>query len=460
VCIVGAGLGGIATGALLAAKGHQVEVFEKENVLGGRALTLDGNNLTLDEYQKIFHRFDMWLPFSEPDVETIFEENMLQGYRLDLGFHLLGFVDKSPIVKTLDRFDERLDILSSKFGGIHPAGGVMSNLSQYLSAVDKMRLLPLVVRFLSMRKSTLSEFQKIPLSETLDKYCKGRIKDVLSIAGKLIATMNDLDKISTGETIRVLEQWIRGARRAGSYPRNGSVALSEAFANIIRGNRGKVHLGTKVDQIFQKDNAAGGVEVDGEKKHYGTIVSNLPVQDLFTIVSEKWFPSDYVKNMKNLEGTGSVCAYYALNKINPSLVGKPFAFVEQDLDVEGSDAVGVVDFLTADPSVGLSPEKRYLVQAYIICSPREAVDKMKVSMLREVLDEKMEVLIPGFRENLVFALYPTSWHLDGVAKTVEHEKPESATPLKNLYLVGDCVQSAGIGMNCAVDSAIKLSEKI
>jgi len=460
VCIIGAGLGGIATGTLLAAKGHQVDVFEKEKILGGRALTLDGNNLTLDEYQKKLHRFDMWLPFSEPDIETIFEKNMLQGYRLDLGFHLLGFVDKSPIAKTLDRFDERLDILSSKFGVIHPEKGVMTTLRQYLSNFDKIKLLPLAARLLSARKSTMQDLQNVPLGETLDKYCGGHVRDVLGIAGKLIATMNDLDRISTGETIRVLEQWLLGARRAGSYPRNGSVTLSEVFANIVRKNGGKVHLGTKVDQISQKDNTADGVEVDGEKKHYDAIISNLPVQDLFTVASEKWFPKDYVKNMKNLEGTGSVCAYYALKKINPSLVGKPFAFVEQDLDIEGRDAAGVVDFLTADPSIGLSPEKRYLVQAYIICSPREAVDKRKVSMLREVLDEKMEVLIPSFRGNLVFALYPTSWHLDGVAKTVEHEKPESLTPLENLYLVGDCIRSTGIGMNCAVDSAIKLSEKI
>lgn len=460
MCIIGAGLGGIATGALLAAKGYQVEVFEKENVLGGRALTLDGNNLTLDEYQKILHRFDMWIPFSEPDIDTIFEENMLRGYRFDLGFHLLGFADKSPITRTLNRFDERLDISSSRFGVIHPEKGVMSSLRQYLSNFDKMRLLPLAARLLSARKSTVSELQKIPLSETLDEYCRGHTGDVLGIAGKLIATMNDLDRISTGETVRVLEQWLLGRKRAGSYPRNGHISLSQAFANIIRKNGGKINLGIKVNQIIQKDDTACGIEIRGGKRYYDTVVSNLPVQDLFNIASEKWFPKDYVKRMKNLKGTGSVCTYYALKKINPNLIGKPFAFVERDLDIKGKDAAGVVDFLTADPYSGLSPKNRYLVQAYVICSPEEAVDKKKVDMLREVLDKKMEVLMPGFRDNLVFALYPTSWHLDGVAKTIDNEKPGSVTPLKNLYLVGDCIKSIGIGMNCAVDSAISLSEKI
>ena len=460
MCIIGAGLGGITTGALLAKKGHEVEIFEKEKILGGRTLTMDGTDLTLDEYQKILHRFDTWIPFSEPDINTIFEKNMLHGYRLDLGFHLLGFIDKSPIIRTLERFDEHVDISSSKFGVIHPEKGVMTALAQYLSTTDKMRLLPLAARLLSARKSTLADLQQIPLSETLDKYCKGKIKDVLGIAGKLIATINDLDKVSTGESIRVLDQWIRGARRAGSYPKNGSISLSQAYANIVTKNKGKINLGTKVDQILQKDNTANGIEVGGEKKYYDVVISNLPVQDLFNIASEKWFPNDYVKKTKNLEGTGSVCAYYALKKITPEFIGKPFAFVEQNLDIEGTDAAGVIDFLTADPCISLSPENRYLVQAYIVCSPKEAINKKKVAMLREVLDKKMEVLMPGFRDHLDFALYPTTWHLDGVAKTIDNEKPDSVTPLKNLYLVGDCVKSMGIGMNCAVDSGISLSERI
>lgn len=460
VCIIGAGLGGLTTGAMLTKKGYKVEIFEKEKIFGGRALSLDGNQLVLDEYQKILHRFDMWLPLSEPDINTIFEKKMLHDYRFDLGFHLLGFASKSPITRTLNMLDESLHILSSKFGVIHPEKGVMNTLAQYLSNADKMRLLPLALRLLSARKSTLANLQTIPLSETLDKYCKGRIRDVLGIAGKLIATINDLDKISTGESIRVLEQWIKGARQGGNYPRNGSIALSQVFANIVTKNGGTINLDTKVDQIIQKDDTANGIKVKGEKKYYDIVVSNLPVQDLFNIASEKWFLKDYVKKMKNLEGTASVCAYYSLKKIPSNYIGKPFAFVEQNLDIEGKDAAGVVDFLTADPQSGLSPKDRHLIQAYVICSPKEAVNKKKADMLREVLDKKMEVLIPGFKDNLVFALYPTSWHLDGVAKTIDNEKPDSVTPLKNLYLVGDCVKSTGIGMNCAVDSAITLSEII
>ena len=47
VYIVGAGIGGLAAGALLSKQGYQVELFEKENNIGGRAQSIIGSALTL-----------------------------------------------------------------------------------------------------------------------------------------------------------------------------------------------------------------------------------------------------------------------------------------------------------------------------------------------------------------------------------------------------------------------------
>jgi len=56
-----------------------------------------------------------------------------------------------------------------------------------------------------------------------------------------------------------------------------------------------------------------------------------------------------------------------------------------------------------------------------------------------------------------WAIYPAVWHLDGVAKTINDIKPDIKTPIKNLYLIGDCVKAPGVGMNCAINSAIMLN---
>ena len=70
-----------------------------------------------------------------------------------------------------------------------------------------------------------------------------------------------------------------------------------------------------------------------------------------------------------------------------------------------------------------------------------------------MLDKNLAKLIPDYKKHLEWVLYPAIWHLDGVAKTIDNVKPSIITPVENLYLIGDGVKAAGIGFNCAVNSA-------
>ena len=38
LCIIGAGIGGLTASALLTRQGYKVTIFEKESIIGGRAL--------------------------------------------------------------------------------------------------------------------------------------------------------------------------------------------------------------------------------------------------------------------------------------------------------------------------------------------------------------------------------------------------------------------------------------
>lgn len=447
ICIIGAGLGGLAAGALLSQK-CGVEIFEKENFLGGRACSLDGNKLTLEEYRNILHRFETYIPFSEPSLDKIFDEKMLKGYRIDLGFHLLGGGPKSIVGRALKKLGEGTHISTSRLGFIGK-----DIVFPYLSPIDKMKMTHYILRLLFARSSTLASLEKVPMTETIKKYGKGKMRLTLELMPRLITTVNDLSRISTGETFRSQRELLRGEKAAG-YPRRGIGALAENFATTIKKHGGKIFFGREVEEIVIDDGIAKGIIIEGEMKDFDMVISNLPVQNIFSIIKERNFPSKWMKKIKGLEGTGSLCAYYSLKKIDHNLVGKSFMFIERD--VEGGDAVGMIDFQLANSEV--APKNRYLIQAYIICSPEEAKNEKKVEILKSILDKWMERIIPNFRTAMEWAIYPTTWHLDGVAKTIDNEKPSCITPIKNLYLVGDCVKSTGVGMNCAVDSAVKLFE--
>ena len=45
VIIIGTGIGGLTAGALLTKNGFKVKIFEKESLIGGRALTFDTSKL-------------------------------------------------------------------------------------------------------------------------------------------------------------------------------------------------------------------------------------------------------------------------------------------------------------------------------------------------------------------------------------------------------------------------------
>jgi len=455
VCIIGAGIGGLTAGALLTKKGYKVTIFEKESLIGGRAISFKPSDLSLEEYKELLSRFNMDVPFSEPDLETIFEKKMLDGYKLDLGYHAIGGGVLSNTNNILSQLNEHIEILESSVGFIKENGYDFP----FLSGIDKLKIFPNIFRLVSSGEKTMQRLDSVSMTETIKKYGKGKMRLILEIFSRSITTMNNLDKISTGEMFRAQKGLLKGSKPVG-YPKGGLDSITQKLADYIINNDGAINLKKPVQKIIIKNKKAVGVLVDGKEQTFDVIISSILVQDLFEIVDEKHFPKNYVKEIKSLEGTGSLCAYYSLKKIDPALVGKTFHFIERDIGIDGNDAVGMIDFMPASQDAGLAPDGTYLVQSYIICTPEEARDKKTLIKLRDLLDTNLKKLLPDFHKNLNWCVYPAIWHLDGVAKTIDMDKPKILTPLDNLYLIGDCVKAPGIGFNCALNSAVELTKNI
>jgi len=443
VCIIGTGIGGLTTGALLSKEGYKVKIFEKESIIGGRALTLDMSSVNLEKYKKLLSRFNMFVPFSEPPMETIFEKNMLDGYHLDLGFHVFGGGIASNIRNAT--LNDSIEMTQSRLY-VSDKG----ELSYFVTASDKIKMLPNILRLFLAGEKTMKELDKTSLTDTVEKYGKGKMKDVLEMNPRLITTVNNLDNISTGEVFRTQKEMkLRGVR----YPKNGLENVFNTLVNFIKQNGGEIFLNSPVSKISINDNKINGIVTNGKEIPCDIVVSNILVQDLFKIANEKEFPEKYVSELKSLKGTASLCAYYSLKNIEKKLPGKNFAFIERNTGLNGNDVAGMVDFMATLPETGLAPPDHYLVQSYVICTPKEIKDKKTLEKLRKILDKNLENIIPNYHNDLRWAIYPAISHLDGVAKTIDNEKPEVKTPIKNLYLVGDCVKAPGIGFNCAMNSA-------
>jgi protoporphyrinogen oxidase len=377
---------------------------------------------------------------------------MFEGYTLDLGFHMIGGGIIEKLRNIIMDYYKNITIYESRL--FEQKNG---HFGYFVTTADKITMLPNIIRLLLSGEKTMNDLDSVSMTETIKKYGKGKMKTVLEVNPRLISTINNLDLISTGEVFRTQKDMkLRGV----NYPKNGLLKISQTIADYIEKNGGKVHLNSAITKIIINNKKAEGVVVDKNNYFFDIIVSNMLVQNLFTIADEHHFPDEYVTMIKTLEGTGSLCAYYSLKQIDPRLLGKTFIFIERNIGVDGNDAVGMIDFISATAETGLSPPTHYLVQAYIICTPKEARDKKILDKLKWALDKNLERILPNFHSNLRWAIYPAIRHLDGVAKTLKNTKPDIKTPVKNLYIIGDCVKAPGIGINCAINSARIIQEML
>jgi hypothetical protein len=448
ICIIGAGISGLTAATLFIKQGYNVTIFEQEEIPGGRALSLDGSTLTLDAYKELLSRFNMKVAFAEPDITTIFSNKMLDGYQLDLGYHAIGGGVFSNVNNLLSHINDHVNILESYVGLIKEDGYNFPFLSRW----DKIKILPNILRLLFASEATLQRLDKVSITETIHKYGKGKMKLILEIFSRSITTINNLDRISTGEMFRSQRNLYRGSKPVG-YPKQGLASIHKKLVNYVTSHGGILQLGTPVEKIRIQDGKAVGVRVDGKDYDFDVVISSIFIQNLFSLADPKHFPKEFVKKMRSLQGTGSLCAYYALRHMPSEFLGKTFHFIERNVGLDGNDAVGMVDFMAAHPDSGISPSGCYLVQSYIICTPEEAQNTKVQGTLKKLLDENLRRLIPDYKQSLLWAIYPAIWHLDGVAKTIDNVKPPITTPVENLFVIGDCVKAMGIGFNCALNSA-------
>lgn len=448
VCIIGSGIGGLTTGALLSKQGYTVDIFEKESFIGGRALTLNMTSLTYESYKNLLSRYNIYIPFSEPPLATIFDKKMFEGYNLDLGFHVIGGGVINKINNILFLSNKEIDFLESRL--YEQKNG---KYGYFVTNFEKLKMLPSILRLLISGEKKMKELDEASITDTIKKYARGKTKIVLEVNSRLITTVNNLDLISTGEVFRTQKDMrLKGVR----YPKKGLANISKKLADFIKQNGGEIYFNTSVEKIIIKNKRAEGIIADGKKYFFDIVVSSILIQNLFKIADEKHFPKNYVRELKSLEGSGSLCAYYSLKNIKSDLIGKTFVFMERDVGIDGNDIVGLIDFMASSKETGMAPSSKYLVQSYVICTPNEARDKKTLKKLKNILDKNLEKIVPDYHSKLNWVFYPAIWHLDGVAKTINNKKPEIVTPIKNLFLVGDCVKAPGIGINCAINSSILL----
>ncbi|SDF75637.1 phytoene desaturase family protein [Terriglobus roseus] len=270
IAVVGGGPGGLAAAMLLSSRGFQVDLFEKQDVIGGR-----NAELKLGSY-----RFDLGPTFLMMKflLDELFEETgrSISDYldcRLLDPMYRLTFKDKSLLARS------EPSAMQAEIDRVFPGEGIA--LERFLKREGERfeKLYPC----LQKPYGTLSSMVSRTLTAALPHIAMGR--SLFDVLGSYFKSEELRLAFTFQSKYLGMSPWdcpglfamIPYTEHAhGIYHVQGGLCrISDALARVANENGARIHTSTPVRRVLTKAGTAVGVElVDGEKRLYDDVVLN------------------------------------------------------------------------------------------------------------------------------------------------------------------------------------------
>ncbi len=434
VVIIGAGIGGLSTGILLAKKGITVKIFEKNKQVGGRTSAITYRNHILDN-----------------------------------GFHIMPFYKKSAIYEVLKEVNitSRLklaivnDIAFYDGVGFHkyPKGIIdilQMSLIPFKSRLSLLKIL-LPMAFTDMDKT--EDLDNIPLTEItkkLDQHSKQFFDAVC-----MLAFADTPDHISLGEFARTIIRAnpFKGGTSEFAYPDMGGYdRISHVMADYIREAKSDIHLDKSIKKISISDGKVIGVILDDETfMETNCVVVSYPAYHAINqLFDDEIFDNEFIQKISRLDKTTSVVeVHFALSK--------KIDFRQVVFPV-GKDYVSKGIFFISNITPSVSPPGEHLLIVGTPVKPEETDNPSRIKEIVTQMKQELSEIYPNFNSALLWER-AMAWKLvEAVVKEPglvwKNKMPHSVENVQGLFFVGDSTISYGIGTDSAAHSSILAHPKI
>ncbi|MFA4836565.1 MAG: FAD-dependent oxidoreductase, partial [Dehalococcoidia bacterium] len=280
VIVVGGGPTGLCTGALLAKRGKKVIVFEKSNIVGGRAaggFTYKGQFLDITPHMpsRAGYMEDLFKEVGKPYPDVFYEWKGAEFYRDGKWVYLMDLIDLKKLRKMIE------EIVNTSY-------------------------------------EDLAKLDTFPLKEWVAQRCDEEGMHIFwwsQAVGAFAGTK--YEDFGTGDLMIFLKEhferlggWggLWGSVKGGGYSQYWK-AIREAIVE----NGGQVITGTPVDEIVIENGQAVGVEIPvGERVtplqlletkivRAPQVVCALPIWDIFKVIAESKLPRWYVEQINGIK---------------------------------------------------------------------------------------------------------------------------------------------------------------
>jgi diapolycopene oxygenase len=428
IAVIGSGLGGLSAAATLAARGYEVEVFEKNPWLGGKAAQLQEEGFRFDMgptilirpsvLRRIFAEADRtledYIPMVrlDPQWRCFFEDGLV----LDLEDSVKAMADSLDNLKPgmgegflkFQELSEQLHTISNKFFFWRPVGSMMDTLD--LKGAFSIAVLKDVMRMRLGQTvgGTIRDF--IPdarVAQMLDHYTQyvGSSPDASPAILCAIGHMQSEEGI-----------W---------YPMGGTRAVPEALVKLGRELGVRYHTSTEVERlVVEGGKIAGLTTVAAETLRFDAVVSNEDAVRTYRELIGGDYAKGFDKEREYEPACSGVVLYLGLNKRYEHLAHHCFVF-SRDPHEEfrhiydlGQPAPDPTCYLasTSRSEAGTAPEggdALYVLVHTPYLRPEHNWDEMFPKYRQVILDKlKRTAGMPDIEERIVFerALTPVDIH--------------------------------------------------
>lgn len=467
VIVVGSGVGGLGTAAILAGKEEKkVLVLEKESFYGGRILSFYGKDNKTWIMDKPYGYKDLsralgstgtWLAKSEPDFETIVKRGWFNGCIQD-GGHGLFWGDRGRITFLCKFLGKPIYMKTNKgFAVIDNKNQTKWYQVEHGKPYDWMSDGGKAARKL-LREMAMMSFEQIEQSKgSLGDFLKERNCDeeswlfIRNLAGSQTAMADPFDMhLRDFLKYQAIAKDIQMDLVTGSVGQIdagiGILDIALQLGKVIKENGGEIWTDAPAEEILIENKKVKGVKLKTRKGieniEASLVICNIPPKHAFKVIPEANFPADFVQEVKEKYYIPGLLTgfYYSERDFVREKGIDPRSFIFLAGVCPQKKGLEKLDFVMASIPwwVNHAPAGLNNILFSIPLMDHEMRDKNKVNACINEAERFMTDNWPSWRKDLKFQLWTAGSEAFGHWRPIGKDRPDNKCPwVDGLYFVGD-----------------------
>lgn len=452
VVVIGAGIGGLVSGAFLAKRGKKTLVVEQHNIPGGYCTS----------FKRGAYIFDSAVHHIGGCSKYSIVGRCLKELGIELEFFGLDPMDS--LIFPSFSIDIPADIESYKASLQRRYPAEKDNISGFFS--EFIKLYRAIINE-SESSPTLQKYREQTYGVMLDSFFEDpELKTVL--AGQWGYLGSPAYEISSIGMCQMLVNYLRDG---AWYPKGGTQNFANAFAKSLRDSGGDLLLSSKVKEIFLRDNKVAGVRLDGgEDVKAEYVVSNVDAKQTFSDLIKEEVDPAYMDRIRGMKESPSYFLLYLGLDPNVDLSNFKRGFYHSPNNQW--------KYVSAPTKVDPSLATKGRQEITVVATTEEKYDEVKdwkglKDRLTKCTIRYLEDFVPNLERHIevVDAATPkTLWRYTlnskgaayGWAVTLDQTGPgrlSNKTPVDNLYLAGHWT-NPGPGVCAVVSSGWRVANMI